>query len=316
MPSSGSTRFTVWAALAGNVLVALTKFVAAFASCSASMLSEAIHSLVDTGNEVLLLYGMKRSQRSADALHPLGYGRELYFWSFIVALLLFALGACVSAWEGVERLIAPSPIERADLVYVVLGLSALFEGTSWWVSLRAFRRAKGGIGWWDAIRRSKDPPAFLVLFEDSAALIGIAIAAAGTFASDRWGWTRADGVASILIGVVLASTATILARETMDLLIGERADPAIARSIVALAAAEPGVVAADGVLTVQLAPDEIVVALGIEFDDALRAPEIEACIERIEARVRDAHAAVTTLFVKPQASSARSPTGSDTPLDL
>ena len=184
MSKASSSTVAIYAALAGNLLVALTKFVAAAVSGSSSMLSEGIHSLVDTLNEVLLLYGLHRSRRAPDVVHPLGYGRELYFWSFIVAVLLFALGAGVSIYEGIARVRVPAPVENVAVSYIVLALSFVFEGISWRISQRAFRAAKGELGYWEAVRRSKDPSSFIVLFEDSAALLGIVVAAAGIFIAD------------------------------------------------------------------------------------------------------------------------------------
>jgi cation diffusion facilitator family transporter len=300
MASQNSSKTVIYAALGGNLLVAATKFVAASISGSSSMLSEGVHSLVDTLNEVLLLYGLRRSARMPDPVHPLGYGRELYFWSFIVAVLLFALGAGVSIYQGVLHVLAPAPIDNASVNYVVLALSFFFEGVSWRVALRAFRAAKGDLGYWQAVRRSKDPPSFMVLFEDSAALIGIVIAALGTFAADSLDRPALDGVASILIGLVLAFTASVLARESKGLLIGERADPQLADSIEALAISEPGVAGANGIMTVHLAPQQIVAALSLEFDDELRAPRIEAAVADLEQRVRERHPQVVALFVKPQ----------------
>ena len=300
MSSSASSKTVIYAALAGNLLVAATKFVAAAVSGSSSMLSEGVHSLVDTVNEVLLLYGLRRAARGPDTIHPLGYGRELYFWSFIVAVLLFALGAGVSVYQGVQRVRAPAALENAIVNYVVLGLSFVFEAVSWRISQRSFRAAKGEMGYWEAVRRSKDPPTFIVLFEDTAALIGIAIAALGTFLSDRLQMPRFDGVASILIGVLLAAVATLLARESKGLLIGERADPEIAAAIEALAGRERGITAANGILTIHLAPEQIVAALSLEFDDDLRTPEIEAIVARLERLVRERYPQVVALFVKPQ----------------
>ena len=304
MPKSNSSKIAIYAALAGNLLVALTKFIAAALSGSSSMLSEGIHSLVDTGNEVLLLYGLRRARRRPTTAHPLGYGRELYFWSFIVAVLLFALGAGVSTYQGIARIRAPEPVEHLGLNYIVLGLSFVFEGVSWRVSQRAFAAAKGELGWWEAVRRSKDPSSFIVLFEDTAALIGIAIAAAGLYLAETLGLPVFDGIASLLIGLVLGVTAALLARESKGLLIGERADPGTAAAIEALAAAEAGVVSANGLLTVQLAPDQIVAALSLEFDDALATPQIERAVAAIEQRVRTKHPEVTALFVKPQSAGA------------
>jgi cation diffusion facilitator family transporter len=300
MAASSSSKTVVYAAFFGNFLVALTKFGAAWWTGSAAMLSEAIHSLVDTSNQLLLLYGLNRAAQPPDQKHPLGHGRELYFWSFIVAVLLFALGAGVSIYEGVTRVRTPAPIDNASVNYIVLALSFVFEGISWRISQRAFRAAKGELGYWEAVRRSKDPPTFIVLFEDSAALIGIVIATFGTYAADTLQRPVFDGVASILIGLVLAATACLLARESKGLLIGERADPKIAASIETLAAAERGVTGANGVLTVQLAPDQIVAALSLQFDAALRTPQIEAAVDRLEQRVRERHPQVLALFVKPQ----------------
>jgi cation diffusion facilitator family transporter len=300
MSDPAASKVAIYAALAGNLLVALTKFVAAALSGSSSMLSEGVHSLVDTFNEVLLLYGLRRSRRGPTAIHPLGYGRELYFWSFIVAVLLFALGAGVSIVQGVMRVRMPMPIENLTVNYVVLALSFVFEGVSWRISQRGFRAAKGDLGYWAAVRTSKDPSSFIVLFEDTAALIGIVVAALGIYLSDALQMPALDGVASIAIGLVLAGTAALLARESKGLLIGERADPETAAAIESIAVSEAGVVAANGVLTIHLAPDQIVVALSLEFDDALSTPQIEAGVAGIEQRVRERFPEVVTLFVKPQ----------------
>lgn len=250
MAGTPSTRLTVHAALAGNLLVAATKTVAAAWTGSSAMLSEAVHSFVDTGNEILLLYGMRRSRRRADPEHPLGYGRELYFWSFIVALLVFALGAGVSLYQGILHVRQPRPISHPLASYAVFGPCFLFEGTSWLLSLRQFKAAKGPLGYYEAFRRSKDPPSFMVLFEDSAALLGIAIAALGTFAATTLDAPVFDGIASILIGLVLAGTAALLARESKSLLIGERADRRLSASIMRIAEAQGPVSRANGLLTV------------------------------------------------------------------
>jgi cation diffusion facilitator family transporter len=290
----------IYAALAGNVLVAATKTFAAVWTGSAAMASEAVHSIVDSGNELFLLYGIKRSSGRPDRDHPLGYGRELYFWSFIVAVLIFGLGAGVSVVEGVDRLRHPEPIENPAVSYVVLGLSLVFESGSMFVAFRQFRRLAGDLGWYQAVRRSKNPPAFMVLLEDGAAITGIFLAAAGTFGSQALDLPQLDGVASILIGLVLAATAGVLARESKSLLIGERADRPLSDSILQLADDGPGVERANGLITVQLAPDQVVAALSVEFADSLRAPDIQASVVDIERRVREAHPEVVALFVKPQ----------------
>src|SRR4051812_36069672 len=264
------------------------------------MLSEAVHSLVDTGNEVLLLYGQNRARRPPDAEHPLGYGRELYFWSFVVALLVFALGAGVSIYVGVTHILDPEPMRNVLVNYVVLALAFVFEGASWVVAFRQFVLAKGEQGFFQAFRRSKDPPSFMVLFEDSAALLGIVIAAVGTVAATSLNMPTLDGVASILIGLLLAAVATLLARESKSLLIGEPAERDLVRAIGQEVAGVRGVVRVNGVLTSYLSPNQIVLSLNIEFDDALRVPELEDVVLEIERQVRTKHPDVTSLFVKPQ----------------
>ena len=293
-------NIAVWAALAGNLLVAAAKFTAAAITGSAAMLSEGVHSLIDTANEVLLLYGIARSERPADRLHPLGYGRELYFWSFVVALLIFALGAGVSLYEGIGRLLEPRDIDRPGVLYAVLGVSLLFEGASWWVSVRTFRRAKGELSWWDAFRRSKDPPTFTVVFEDSAAILGILVAAGGTALALTTGDTRWDGIASIAIAVILAAVAGLLARESKELLIGERADPALSEAIMRTAAGIAGVCSANSIVTVQLAPNSVVATLSLDFFDTMRAPDIERAVVELESTIRRVHPEVSAVFVKPQ----------------
>lgn len=300
MAASASSKNAVLAALAGNLLVAATKLLAAIWTGSSAMLSEAVHSFVDSGNEVLLLYGMRRAGRRPDEQHPLGYGRELYFWSFIVALLVFAVGAGVSAYEGIRHVWAPEPINDPLVSYVVLALAGLFEGGSWLVSLRQFKAAKGPLGYYEAFRRSKDPPSFMVLFEDSAALAGILIAGLGTFAAVQLHDPIFDGLASILIGVVLAAVSLLLARESKSLLIGERADRQLGDSILRVAGSEKSVTRANGVLTMQLAPDQIIAALSLDFEDHLTADQIESAVIEIERRVRESHPQVVALFIKPQ----------------
>ncbi|TIN51306.1 MAG: cation transporter [Mesorhizobium sp.] len=298
---SGSKR-VIYAALAGNVAIALTKFAAAFFTGSSAMLSEGVHSLVDTGNGALLLYGMRRAARPPDRTHPLGHGRELYFWSFIVALLVFALGAGVSFYEGVIHIIAPEPVVNAKVNYIVLGLSFLFEGSSWLVALKEFRQQKGKQGWFQAVRRSKDPSVYTVLFEDSAALLGLVVAFAGILTSELLAIPELDGAGSIGIAVILGATAIFLARESKGLLIGEPASPEVQRKVLAIADQDPAVQRANGILSVHIGPEEIVAGLSIEFEDHLTAPEIETCVERLESRLKKDMPEITRLFVKPQAT--------------
>jgi cation diffusion facilitator family transporter len=300
MPRIPSSRLVVYAALAGNLAIAATKFVAAAITGSSAMLSEAVHSVVDSINEVLLLYGNARAAKAPDASHPFGYGRELYFWAFIVALLVLALGAGVSVYEGITHLQHPEPMTRPLVNYVVLGVSILFEGATWIVALRAFRAGKGNLGYFEAFRRSKNPTTFTVLFEDSAALVGLVIALAGVTASHLLQRPEFDGIASILIGGVLAVSSLLLARETKALLLGESAHPHVRDDILRIAAEDPAIRNANGVLTVQLGPEQVVAALSAEFEDALTTTEIEACVRRVEHAAKVAHPAISALFVKPQ----------------
>jgi len=300
--ASLSSRKVIYAAIAGNLLVAATKFGAAAWTGSSAMLSEGVHSVVDTGNSLLLLYGLNRAKRSPDHDHPLGYGREIYFWSFVVAVLVFALGAGVSFYEGVARVLNPEPIRNPVVNYAVLGLSALFDGSTWWIALRNFKGRMKFSSLIGAIHNSKDPPSFMVLFEDSAALIGLIVAFAGTYLSVKFYSPIVDGFASILIGVVLAATAALLAWETKGLLIGEAADQPIIDSIMRVADEMDGVAHANGIITVHLAPEQILVALSLEFADELKTPDIELKIAELERRVRHLHPMVIALFVKPQSS--------------
>lgn len=302
MTARRGSKFVIYAALAGNLAIAAAKGAAALWTGSSAMLSEAIHSLVDTGNQGLLLYGLDRASRPPDAAHPLGYGRELYFWTFIVALLVFALGAGISIYEGIIHIRHPQAIADPAVTYVVLGLSMLFEGGSWWAALREFQAAKGDAGYLEAIRLSKDPTTFTVLLEDSAALLGLAIAFAGIVAAEVFALPELDGAASIVIGIVLGLTAILLARETKGLLIGEAADPAVERSILELAAADKGVERVNGALTVHMSPDQVVVNLSVEFHDDLSADEMELAVERMERRISEAHPQVSAVFVRPQRS--------------
>jgi cation diffusion facilitator family transporter len=301
--ASSRSKTVVYAAATGNLLVAATKFIAAFWTGSSAMLSEAIHSVVDTGNQLVLLYGLHRAAKPPDASHPLGYGRELYFWSFIVALLLFTLGAGVALYEGISHIARPNDIADARVSYIVYACAAVFEGYSWRVALREFRKAKGDASYYDAIRRSKDPPTFIVLFEDSAALIGLAIAAVGTFCAETFAMPLFDGAASIGIALILALAAWALARESKELLIGEPAGPRLRRAIVDIARGIDGIENASVMFSVHLAPDQVIAALSLEFRDSLTTLEIEAAVDALERAVHESHPEVLAIFVKPQAAA-------------
>jgi len=302
--ASRASKRVIYAALVGNLLVASTKFVASGLTGSSAMASEAIHSLVDTGNEILLLYGLHRAAKPPDELHPLGHGRELYFWSFIVALLIFTIGAGVSLYQGVRHIIAPAPMSHPIVNYVVLGLALVFEGGSWGVAIKEFRAAKGKRGYLEAARQSKDPTMFMVLFEDTAALIGLMIALAGITASHVLGRPELDGAASIGIGLLLGMVALFLASESKGLLMGEPAASEVVASICAIAHAQPGVERSSGLFTVHLGPDQVVAAITADFRDTLSAADVEAVVAEIEDRVKAVHPEIVLLMVKPQSAAA------------
>ena len=297
-----SSTKAVYAALAGNLVVAATKLAEAWATGSAAMLSEGAHSLVDSANEVLLLYGARRAAQPPDLAHPFGHGREAYFWSFIVALLFFLLGAGVSLYEGVDHILHPQEIRWFAVTYAVLAVSALCEGYSLRVALKEFASEKGERGYVAAIRHSKNPATFTVLLEDSAAITGLAIAFLGILAAQLLKEPRLDGVASIGVGLVLAVMAVFLAYETKSLLIGEPASPRLEAAILKATADDPAVCRANGVFTVQLGPDQVVAELSVEFKAECTAAEIEDAVERIEAAIVADYAEVAALFVKPQSA--------------
>ncbi|MHC9420639.1 cation diffusion facilitator family transporter [Sphingomonas citri] len=293
-------NIVLYGALAANVGIAIAKFVAAGISGSSSMLTEGVHSLVDSGNQILLLYGQSKARRAPDAAHPFGYGRELYFWSFVVAILIFAVGAGVSIYEGWKHWREPEPLADPMLNYIVLVIAFALEGTSWFIAMREFAAAKGDTGWWRAIRESKDPPGFMVLFEDSAALAGLVIAAIGVWASHAYADPRIDGLASIAIGVILALVAVLLARESKGLLIGERADPAVVATVRAVVERQRGVTAVNHVRTIHTAPDSIFVAISADFDDSLTMGEGERMIEAIEDQLRAAEPRLSSIYIRPE----------------
>jgi cation diffusion facilitator family transporter len=298
-----SSKKVIYAALIGNLLVAATKFAAAAITGSAAMLSEAVHSLVDTGNEVLLLHGLRRAARPADQAHPFGHGREIYFWSFVVALSVFALGAGVSVYEGILHIRHPEPITRPVVNYVVLGLALVFEGASWRVAFKEFRGEKGEQTFLEAARRSKDPTTFMVLFEDTAAVLGLLIALAGTLAAQLLTRPVLDGVASIAIGILLALVAAFLGRESKGLLIGEPAQSSLTDAICAIVSKEPGIERANGLFTVHVGPRQVVAGISVDFRDDLTARQVEDIVAAMEARVRRDHPEIVSLMIKPQSAS-------------
>jgi cation diffusion facilitator family transporter len=296
--SGGSTR-VILTALAANVGIAIAKFVAAGITGSSAMLTEGVHSLVDSTNHVLLLYGTKRATKPADDKHPLGYGRELYFWSFIVAILVFSLGAGVALYEGVLHVLHPEPGADPLIAYIVLAISFALEGWSTWEALKSFNVTRGRRSYFQAIRDSKDSPTIIVLLENAGALAGLLIAALGIALSHYTGNPVWDGIASIAIGLVLAAVAILLVVEAKGLLIGESADPELVAALRASAVSHEGVDAVYDVLTVHHAPDQIVAIISADFDDAISAGDVERIVRDIEEKVAAEWPAVTRLYVRP-----------------
>ncbi|RYY47698.1 MAG: cation diffusion facilitator family transporter [Sphingomonadales bacterium] len=300
-PAAGwRANLVIYAALAANLGIAVAKFVAAAITGSSSMLTEGVHSLVDSGNQGLLLYGQKKAARPPDALHPFGYGRELYFWAFVVAILIFGLGAGVSFYEGWKHIEAPEPLHDPTINYIVLAVALALEGTSWAIALKEFGRARHGMGWWEAVKESKDPTGFIVLFEDSAAMAGLIVAGVGIWASHAWGDPRIDGWASVVIGVILAGVALLLAREAKGLLIGERADLGLVADVRALLEAEPAISHVNHVRTVHSAPDRVFMAVSADFVDTLSMGEAETLIERMEAAIKARAPIVSSIYIRPE----------------
>jgi cation diffusion facilitator family transporter len=296
--TSASTR-TLVIALAANLGIAASKFVAAAITGSSAMLTEGVHSVVDSTNQLLLMWGRRAARRPPDKLHPFGYGRELYFWSFVVAVLVFALGAGVSVYEGIIHILHPEPAVSPLVAYVVLAIAFLLEGWSTVEAFNEFKLAKGDLGWVQAVRRSKDPPAFIILLENGAAMAGIVAAAAGLLLSQLTRNPFWDGAASVVIGAILAITALILAYESKGLLIGEAADPRLVNGLRELASSKKGVVGVGHVLTIHSSPDQITAMINVDFDNAISAGEVEDIVRDIETEARQRWPQVRGLFIRP-----------------
>jgi len=295
--ASGSKK-VIYAALAGNTLIAVSKFVAASITGSSAMLSEAIHSLVDTGNQGLLLYGMKKAEKPADEDFPFGYGKEIYFWSFIVAILIFALGGGISVYEGIHHLLHPQPATSPLINYIVLGMAIVFEGVAWLFALREFKRRKGENGYIEAINQTKDPSVIVVLFEDSAAMLGLFVAFIGITLTHVTGIVYFDGTASILIGFILIGTAIWLARETKSLLIGESADPQIVQGIHEIVKDESIVEHVNEILTMHMGPDFILATLSVDFVDSATADAVEEQIAKLDLQIKGCFPKIKRVFIE------------------
>jgi cation diffusion facilitator family transporter len=295
-----TSKKVIYAALVGNSLIAVTKFFAAAYTGSSAMLSEGIHSLVDTGNQGLLLYGLRKAKQPPDRDHPFGYGMELYFWTFVVAILIFAVGAGVSIYEGIAKLLDPHPVEDPYINYIVLSLAMVFEGFALFVAVKAFRKVKGKRGIFEAVHVSKDPTIFTVVFEDTAAMLGLVAAFVGIALGQALGIPELDAVASLVIGAILALTAIMLAYESKGLLVGESAMPHVVQGIREIAGGYDEVVRVNEVLTMHMGPRDVLVNLSLDFKNDLTAGAVEKTVTAIERAVKKEFEEVTRIFVEAQ----------------
>ncbi len=311
MASAADQPIAVYGAMGANFGIAVTKFVAAVFTGSSAMLAEGIHSVVDTGNQALLLLGLRLSRRPASQAHPFGHGKELYFWALIVAMVLFAGGGGMSIYEGITHLLHPRPVRDPFWNYIVLGIAVVFESGAWYLAFKALLAAKGEASVWHAVRASKDPAVFVVLFEDTAALLGLLVAALGIFLGHQFNNPSFDGIASILIGVILAAVAVFLAYESRALLLGESARSPVVKSIHALVEADPAVTRAAYPLTMHFGPRDILLTLDVQFRQDLSAAEVTAVVDRLEKAIRKAHPDITRIFIEAESLTGNHHKGSD-----
>jgi len=300
--SANATTKVIIAALIGNAAISITKFFAAFMTGSSAMLSEGIHSLVDTGNQILLLYGMKQAKKPADDEFPFGHGKEIYFWSFIVAILIFAVGSGVSLYEGIRHVIHPAEITNPMVNYIVLGIAIVFEGGAWFFAFKEFGKVKGKHGYIEAVQRGKDPSMFVVLFEDSAALLGLFIAFLGIWLTQVTGIAVFDGIASIMIGLILGGTAIWLAIETKGLLIGEGANKEVINSIRKIANSFAEVDQVNELLTMHMGPEFILVNISICFKRGQLTRELEDVIQLLDSAIKAKHKMVKRIFIEAESA--------------
>ncbi len=303
--STSSSKKVIFAALAGNTLISITKFTAASITGSSAMLSEGIHSLVDTGNQVLLLHGMKQAQKPASEKFPFGHGKEIYFWAFAVAILIFAVGAGVSIYEGIHHILAPQAMKDVFINYIVLGLSILFEGAAWLLAFKEFGKAKGEMGYVEAVHRGKDPTMFVVLFEDSAALLGLLFALVGIALAQVTGNPVYDGIASVLIGLVLGGTAVWLAVETKSLLIGESASRQVVEGIRRIINTESSINHVNEILTMHMGPEYILANISVDFRDNIPAGSMEKTIAELDRKIKAKFSEVKRVFIEAESHLSR-----------
>lgn len=297
----GGSKTAVIAAVLGNLLIAVIKFIAAAITGSSAMISEGIHSLVDTGNGGLLLLGIKQSAQPADTTHPFGYGKSLYFWTLVVSVSIFGIGGGMSLYEGIAHIrhVTPDAVFADPTAnYIVLAIAFLVESWSFSVAVRQFWKAKGTMGAWRFIRESKDPSLYTVVLEDSAAMLGLVFAFLGVFIGHLIRNPYLDGVASITIGLLLMAVAFVLAFETKGLLLGEGVDAATLADIRRRVEADPAVERAGDILTMYMGPHDLLINLGAQFKPGVDAVAMHAAIHRIEADLARAYPESTRVYIE------------------
>lgn len=295
---AGSSKKVIYAALVGNAIIAAAKFVMATITGSSAMFSEGIHSVVDTGNQILLLFGLKQAKKPPDERHPFGHGKEVYFWSFVVAILIFAVGAGLSMFKGIEHILHPVEITKPFLNYLVLGFAIVVEGIVFYVAIKEFNKSKGNLDYLEAIQRGKDPGLFVVLLEDAAAMLGLIVAMVGIGISQLTGNYVFDGIASVIIGLILAAIAVLLAYETKGLLIGESANTKVVEGIHDVLKQTRGVQKVNEVLTMHMGPDYILVNLSVEFSDHIRTGKMELLISQVDREIKTKYKNVKRVFIE------------------
>lgn len=296
---------SIYSALAANLLIAVTKFTAGAFTNSSSMIAEGIHSTVDTSNQLLLLYGLRRSIKQPDKYRPFGYGKELYFWSFIVSIMIFGLGGVVSITQGIEHIRHPETLVNPGWNYIVLVLSFLFEGASLVVAIKEFNKTRNGLPWWKAIIKSKDPSGFLVLFEDGAAVLGLVIVFVLMVLSHNLNMPFLDGLASVLVGLLLIFVSFILARESRSLLMGEGLSPETQQKLKELIEADKDVIAVKSILSTYQSPKEVLLILILTFQADLDTNDLTAAIDRLREDIKRKYEIIRFVIVQPQSVDAK-----------
>lgn len=298
IPMAGNSKNVIVAALIGNSLIAVTKFAAATFTGSSAMLSEGIHSMVDVGNQILLLFGLKQALKPATPQHPFGHGKELYFYSFIVAIILFAFGGGLSLYEGIKHLSQPAPISSIYINYIVLSLAFIFEGYAWYIAYREFQKSNSkNLKWYHSINRAKDPTIIVVLLEDSAAMLGLIVAIAGVSISHFFNLPAMDAVASIIIGVILLVVAAWLAYESKSLLVGEAADPEVIKKVESIILDSEQIDGLKGIMTMHMSPNSILVNLHVDFSNNLNSQQVETAVTELESQVKQGIPEVKWLYI-------------------